>query len=86
MSGSLIIHWCPRCKVQSDTRWHQCLAPARLYPQSGEETRCIDRKVALTEYLSVRALEQIRDHANSAEDAAMMAQKELDRIQKTRTP
>jgi hypothetical protein len=29
-------------------------------------------------------LERIRDHANSAQDAAMMAQKELDRIQKVR--
>lgn len=47
----LLVHWCPRCKVQSQRAWHFCEKGPPLFPQLDEETRCEDIEVVPAEQL-----------------------------------
>jgi hypothetical protein len=62
------------CLIRAGLEWHPCCDEcAAWWPDHRKSYLANDRGAVAT-------LERIRDHANSAEDPALLAQHELDRL------
>jgi hypothetical protein len=46
-NAELFIYWCPRCNVQSESKFHLCRPGAPLFPQTADETSCQRYRVVL---------------------------------------